>query len=191
MSLTEALYFVAVLPPEKITGDITAIKKEFAGKYESRKALKVLPHITIKAPFKLPVADDSFIKHWFTNMTLAVDPFSIQLNGFGMFNNNDHPVIFIEPTENKELNILQKQVLDNFRKSFPQIPVMYPEWHFKPHITIGYRDLSLENFNKAWQVYEKQVYTADFWIDSIYLLKHDRRQWNVIQSMPIKREENN
>lgn len=179
MPQQDHLYFIAVIPPQDISEEITAIKTAFAQDYDSSKALKVLPHITLKAPFS--VADDAIVE-WFLQTNPGIVPFDIRLDGFGAFDKKDNPVIFIAPEDNLNLNQLQKILLDDFRKHFPNQTIMHPEWHYKSHITIGYRDLTPENFSKAWAVYQSKPYNSSFRVSSIHLLKHNRRQWNIVQS---------
>lgn len=185
MPKQDYLYFVAIVPPQAVSDEITSIKKEFAEHYASSKALKVLPHITLKAPFSVAEEEETSVVEWFLKTDPGVASFEVQLDGFGAFEKKDNPVIFIAPGNSLALQHLQKTLLDDFRKHFPTQTIMHPEWHYKPHITIGYRDLTPENFSKAWAIYQPKSFKSSFTATAIHLLKHNRRQWNIVQSKSL------
>lgn len=174
------LYFIALIPPQTICKEVTAIKTDFANHYNSKKALKVMPHITLKAPFKLYEEDHTKLLDWFRNLNLTPQNFTAHLNGFGCFDNSKVPVIFVKPQVSQALISLQKELIKSFTSHFPEISVHYHENDFSPHMTVAYRDLSYEEFTKAWQVYQKKEYKASFEVNGLYLLKHDTKQWNII-----------
>lgn len=119
MAAVEQLYFVAIIPSDEVSNEITGIKKKLAESYYSWKALKVMPHITLKAPFLLPTADDQHALAWFSAIHPTIKPFAINLDGFGAFNNKNHPVIFIQPNANPSLHNLQKEIIGSFKQHFP------------------------------------------------------------------------
>jgi len=43
-------------------------------------------------------------------------------------------------------------------------------------MTVAYRDLTWENYLKAWEVYNEKPYKTNFLVDKIILLRHDQ-QW--------------
>lgn len=142
----ENLYFIAIIPSKEVCDEITVFKLDLANSYGSKAALKVIPHITLKAPFKLPVSGHSLLQEWFQKLYINADPFQIELKNFGAFNNKNHPVIYLDPIMNVSLYSLQKEVIRSFRISYPELGVMDIELKFKPHVTVAYRDLEPDKF---------------------------------------------
>lgn len=182
----ENLYFIAIIPPQEICDEITAFKLDFSDHFESKTALKVMPHITLKAPFKLNAIHHLDLKDWFQKLPVAFCPFQIELKNFGAFHNKNHPVVFVHPILNAPLVALQKKIIDGFRLAYPKIEVTNTELKFTPHITIAYRDLGFDNFIAAWEIYKKKEYAAAFDVSSFHLLQHNGKIWNVIDTYSIK-----
>jgi 2'-5' RNA ligase len=178
----ENLYFVAIIPPQEICEEITTFRQDFAQQYNSRTALKVVPHITLKAPFKLMSDAHSQIVSWFKNLAINEEPFKIELKNFGAFHNKYKPVVFVNPEITQPLAQLQKEILKSFLDYFPFVQIPEVEFKFKPHITVAYRDLQPEEFFKAWQVYKTKEYHGEFLVENFHLLQHDTRKWNIIDT---------
>ena len=179
------LYFIAIVPPSNICAEVTGFKEDFATRFNSKHALKVIPHITLKAPFSIPKTDHEHTLRWFENMPLATSPFKQQLKDFGAFHNKRNPVIFVHPVMNSSLQHLQKEVLLNFAKGFENAEISKQELEFNPHMTVGYRDLQPHLFKEAWKEYEEKKYAAEFDVDSFHLLQHDSKKWNMISTRQL------
>lgn len=175
------LYFIALIPPENICQDITIFKEEMALRFNSKHALRTVPHITLKAPFEVAAEKYEQVVDWFKYMSITIKPFQQELKDFGAFDNKRNPVIFIKPVINNSLKFLQQQVLQNFKTAFPFIPPASNETKFHPHITVAYRDLSYTNFSEAWKEYASKRFEASFEVKNFHLLQHDGKKWNVIQ----------
>jgi len=175
----ENLYFIALIPPDAIAGEVTAFRNDFALNYNSKAALKNMPHITLKAPFKIEATRHNEVMDWFANLPVNEKPFEIELNDFGMFNNPKNPVVYVHPVVTDALATMQKAVIDGFETAFPHIALQFTERNFKPHMTIAYRDLTYTEFEKAWQLYRHKKYNVRFIVDRIFLLKHDVKEWQV------------
>jgi 2'-5' RNA ligase len=186
VSGTANLYFIAIIPPREICDEVTAFKLDIAEKYNSRKSLKVIPHITLKAPFKLPSENHEQVLQWFSEMLVSVSPFQQELRDFGSFANKRNPVIFVNPEMNPSLHALQREVLLNFVDAFPGVGVSELELKFSPHVTIAYRDLQPKFFKEAWKEYEAKKYYANFEVDCVHLLQHDTKRWNTISELKLK-----
>lgn len=172
-----SLYFVAIIPPQELCDAITAIKEDFKERFNSRHALRLIPHITLKAPFSH--AGHQRVLNWFTGISPTVHPFEQRLHHFNCFSGKRNPVIFIEPELNDSLKQLQQDIIADFKKNFA-IPIPGNELSFHPHITVGYRDLSYENFLLSWREYRDKNFDASFSVENFCLLQHDRKQWNII-----------
>ena len=185
MPTIENLYFIAVIPSEKISAEITAFKQDIANRFESRASLKVLSHITLKAPFKLHGEEHEGLLKWFRELPVSREAFTLKLKGFGSFPNKNSPVIFVHPEPNPVFHSLQKEIIASFKKAFPSIIMMAPDWKFNPHMTIAYKDLSPEFFPEAWSEYQSKLYEENMQVNSFFLLQHDRRKWNIIEEFVL------
>ena len=175
------LYFIAIIPPADICEEVTAFRNNFKENYNSRAALKNIPHITLKAPFKVDAAQHTDVLQWYASLPVTKGSFVIQLHNFGAFPNPNRPVVFIHPVITPQLKTLQSQIIKSFETAYPDIPVHYHEHRFAPHMTIAYRDLAYAEFNKAWtDVYCDKEYSAQFEVNSFYLLQHNGARWEVI-----------
>jgi 2'-5' RNA ligase len=175
----ENLYFIAVIPKRELREKITAFKQDFAKRFNSSKALKVYPHITLKAPFKYPSNAYNRVLDWFENLQINQQPFTIELKDFDAFPNKMNPVIFIHPEPNVQLQFMQQEIINDF-KIFLPAAVHSTDIKFNPHVTVAYRDLDGDNFYKAWQEYKHKKFNASFEVDAFYLLQHDSKKWNLI-----------
>jgi 2'-5' RNA ligase len=182
------LYFIAIIPPQEIRESVAAIKQDFAERFKSSKALKVIPHITLKAPIKFPTEQHTELLRWFA-LTPAVNSFQQTLKDFGCFANKRNPVIFIEPVMNESLKQLQKNVLNHFIKSFGKEQVAQNEYKFNPHMTVAYRDLQFYQFKIAWGEYQTRKFEVTFEVTSFHLLQHDGKKWESVKEMILQREE--
>ena len=54
-----ALYYIALLPPENIRQEVTALKEHAAEAFHSSKALNSPPHITLIPPFRIEISREA------------------------------------------------------------------------------------------------------------------------------------
>lgn len=181
------LYFIALIPKRELREKITAIKNDFKIRFKSEKALKVYPHITLKAPFKCSANAHNELMNWFSDLRIKQKPISLQLKNFGAFQNKNAPVIYVNPVVTKELQMMQKEIIASFSSIFPSD--IHPlDIQFKPHVTVAYRDLTPDNFSKAWEEYKHKTFDDLFEIDAFYLLQHDTKKWNIIAIKNLSQE---
>jgi 2'-5' RNA ligase len=172
------LYFIAVLLPEGLSEKITLIKNDFAGKYNSKHALKLPPHITIQPPFRTAPSTEAEMDVTLQKFFSSFQSFEITLNGFDSFNKSHSKVIFIRVDESRELQDLHHKLVTLMRTEFNFSESETPGV-FHPHITVAHRDLSPGDFKKAWQEYKDKPFAESFQTGSAYLLKHNSKKWEV------------
>lgn len=175
----EGLYFIALIPNRELREKIIRIEIDFEKRFDSSKALKVYPHITLKAPFKCSAGGRIELVTWFSELVIHQRPFLINLKGYGSFDNKKSPVIFINPVVTKELLNMQKELMIGFNSIFPGY-VQPVDLKFTPHFTVAYRDLAPDKFEEAWKEYKDKSFNDVFEVNAIYLLEHDMKKWNVI-----------
>lgn len=174
--MSEALYFIAVLPPPKIQNEITGLKHEISEKYESKHALKSPPHITLHMPFKWKEKRYDELADLMRNLNSDLEPFEVQLKGFDFF---EPRVVFVDVVENQMLEEVQKNVVNACRKQLKLDNANYKNRPFHPHVTIGFRDLKKRMFYEAKKEFEKREVSFEFPVNEIALLKHDGKKWNI------------
>ncbi|WP_221390935.1 2'-5' RNA ligase family protein [Dyadobacter sp. NIV53] len=182
----ENLYFLAIIPPALICEEIISIQQYIATRFQSGAALKVIPHITLKAPFRFLSDQHENVIQWFDQMSINVVPFSLELKGFAAFENPKQPVIYVKPNFNPPLFDLQKQISHNFNTAFPDLALKNTELPFKPHLTIAYRDLKPQFFEEARKEFQTKNYEATFLITDFRLMQHDGKHWDSIRSYQMQ-----
>lgn len=158
------MYFIAIYPDQKIIDEIRVFKQDLALNFANSKALANDAHITLAPPFSREIELEEDIRTAFQKIDTTISPFEIILNGFGSFPNPTNPVLYVKPEENEYL----KQLYLNVKEKFS-----FERDSFNPHVTVGYRNLTFENFLKAWEIYEDKSYKTKFLVDKISLLRHD------------------
>jgi len=179
-------YMIAIIPPEEINEQIRRFQYDMAERFQSSKALRNIPHITLKAPFQTVDEEHTIVVKWFEKLQTDISPFTVGINGFGSFSGSARPVIYAMPVANLVLGGLQKQIIQQFSGVFPAIKVSHTEKVFSPHITIAYRDLKPEFFLEAWVEYANLPYNASFQVSGFHLLQHDGSSWNTISEHSLK-----
>jgi 2'-5' RNA ligase len=173
-------FFIALLPPNPIQESIREIQYYFRDRYDSKAALKSPPHITIFPPFEWAEENLHQLQRELETFGKAQSPFQVNLSGFAAF---PPRVIYVHVEPSDELqnlylnicNLVQNCGIENPHTSRP----------FVPHITVGFRDLTLQKFEEAWQEFSDRPISFEFSVNSICLLKHDGNQWNVMQSYDL------
>ena len=168
-----SLYFIAVVPHKELRHKARVISKDFAERFDSVKSFENFPHITVIKPFHFDENQEKILVESFSSMNLKSTPFQVILKNFGCFPNKEKPVIYIKPESSTELQELYDEVQLTMKfHSFSRI---------HPHLTVAYKDLSPENFQKAWQEYQTKTFEDSFFVDKIGLFKHENRKWNLLQ----------
>jgi 2'-5' RNA ligase len=126
------------------------LNKILRTRFNSSKALKVYPHITLKAPFKCPENAHKELLKWFNELHIKQKSFSIELKNFGAFHNKRSPVVYVNPLPSKEMQFMQKEIIASFSSLFPG-DIHPVDIDFNPHVTVAYRDLESAMFDKAWE----------------------------------------
>lgn len=172
------MYFIAIYPDQKIIDEVRVFKEDLAYNFANSKALTNDAHITLAPPFSREIELEEDIHLAFQKINTSIAPFEINLNGFGSFPNPKNPVLYIKPEENEYL----KQLYLNVKEKFS-----FERDLFSPHVTVGYRDLTFENFLKAWEIYKDKNYKTKFLVDKISLLRHDGK-WVPINEKKLSQE---
>jgi 2'-5' RNA ligase len=182
-----SLYFIGILLPGPVGIEIQKLKEHFLTRYNVKHALKSPPHITLIPPFKrLPDHEpemmldlDGFSSRW--------PSFDIQLENFGAFKPR---VIYIRVNENDSLTALYRCLNDHWNRQMPREETPDDDQHFRPHVTLAFRDLRREQFHDAWPDFRERKISYEFTAEGLTLFKHDGRIWRGHHTSPFLRKNN-
>lgn len=176
------LYYIAILPTPQISEEILAFKNIFKTEFGASNALKSPAHITIQMPFKRHYSFQKDLSDFLREFSSQQHPFPIALDGFGHFNQK---VIFVNVLYQPLLYNLKADLAEDLKK---ELKFLKNELSFKfhPHITIATKDLTYENFIKAWKIFEKKKYAARFEASAISLLKHNGKFWDIVENFTFR-----
>lgn len=177
-----SMYFIGLIPEDKTKQAITKIKKDIADRFDSKHALRLPPHITLQIPFTVEEDDESKLNLDLNKFAKKQVPFRVVLSGFGSFNSK---VIYIDVLQSQPIIDLHKRLL---KVTDPYIEEK-PEGEKKemnPHITVAYRDLSNENFKKAWPEFRDKSFEDVFVAKSFCLFKHNGKTWDVLKTFQME-----
>lgn len=175
--ITRDLYFIAIIPDSDLRERIRKVKERMRAEYGARHALKSPAHITLQMPFKRSSEDETSISGALRRFVTGEKNFTVDIDGFGAFAPR---VIFIKISEPEPVRALHSRLKE----------VLITELHFspaeimkdvQPHITVATRDLAKEAFSEAWPVIKKEEFKASFDVRGIFLLKHNGRNWDILE----------
>lgn len=170
--MSEQLYFIAVIPDEEICREVTRFKQYAARHFNSRRALRSPPHITLIPPFRWANSRLSELESSLGVFSAKVSPFRLDLHHFGSFPGR---VIFVEVLPNERLSLLQ-QHLEKYLAENLQLSNGGRKG-FHPHMTIAFKDLKRSVFPAAWAYFSRQVYVRTFAVSALVLLQHQASGW--------------
>lgn len=167
------LYFISYLIRGKAGAYHNALRKEISETFNTYPLhLKVPPHITFKDPFKTKTTDE--VEKLLEAFAQKQASSTITLSGFGHFNNK---VIYINVHASyeamKTIDCLNKKLMELKWLNFGRY-----ETNRKLHTTIAVRDIQ-KIFNHIWNFIKDDEPYFENSFDSIALLKHDGKRWNI------------
>ncbi len=178
------LYFIALVPDAELRERVRRLKEEMSEKFEARHALKSPAHITLQMPFKRPLQHESAIITELTGFASQEQPFRIDLSGFGSFVPRVIFIRVIEPVPIIKLHSgLKKILVDRLRFDTGDLTQTV-----QPHMTIATRDLSREMYNYAWPTFMNREFESSFEVKSMFLLKHNGRNWDLFREFNFRND---
>jgi len=177
----DLLLFIAVLPGDEIREEVTNFKKYALERFQSGRALKSPPHITLIPPFRWSPGRIEELKMALKYYAKSCSSFSLTLHGFNCF---EPRVIFVDIEKDEELERLQSTLQDLLHSAFSiQNDCAYG---FNPHMTVAFKDLRKSVFPLAWKYFSNLDYMRVFKVKQLYLLQHDGRQWQIVDDFKFE-----
>jgi 2'-5' RNA ligase len=176
------MYYIAIAAPEEINQQVLKWKDYFKEKFACTVALKSPAHITLIPPFWMKEELENDLVNSLKEFSSTKNGFEITLKDFGSFKPK---VIFIDMVKSEILNDLFQSLTD-FIYEQNKFPVKKDDRSFHPHITLATRDLYKKAFQEAWEVFSKKKYEASWIVNGISLLRHNKKNWDVIFTSQLK-----
>jgi len=183
--MPKQLYFIALLPPEEIREDVRQLKLEMKNRFDASHALKAPAHITLQMPFRREEDFENSIIHTLQKFAINQSKCIVNVNGFDSF---PPRVLFIKienhgPIQNihSKLNGILTHSLNFTENEIKQ------ELH--PHMTIATRDLHKAAYHDAWDEFEDREFRTAFEVNSLFLLKHNGKHWDIFREIPFKEKD--
>ncbi len=173
---SKQLFFIALLPPEEVQQKANEIKEHFSQVYNSKAALKSPPHVTLQPPFKWELEKLAILEEKLQEFAINQVSIPMILDGFGAFKPR---VIYINVLKTPELMAVQKQLMKDLELSLNLVDPVSKTRPFSPHLTVGFRDLTKENFYKAWSEFKEGKFYFQFTIPKLTLLIHNGKRWEI------------
>lgn len=179
--MSDRLYFIAVLPPAPVFGEIEEIKQQVALDYGPEHALKAPAHQTLMAPFFFDEERLPLIIAALQEVGVRFRPFSMVLDGYKFF---ERHAMFLHVLQNRSLRNLEQKVWEKLTASFSAVE-WKPRKRFHPHISIAAR-LDEDVFFKLQKSYTSKPFHASFPVHEMVILRWEPDQsWDVVMCVPL------
>jgi 2'-5' RNA ligase len=175
------LYFIALIPDKELRERVSAVKERMKADFNASHALRSPAHITLQMPFKRDSRDESAMSAALKKFARKERFFTIELDGFGCFAPR---VIFIKIRDHVAVRSLHGRLKAMLAEElgFSDGELMND---VKPHLTVATRDLTKEAFNEAWNELKHEDFSGSFAVQSLFLLKHNGRHWDILLECPF------
>lgn len=178
----EALFFIALLPPQVIQDYATKVKRHFDLYYNSRHAFKSPPHITLFPPFKWQQEHVKILSESLSTFASSNPKIDITLDRFGAF---PPRVIYIHVDRSPALLNLHQCLIEHLETSIELTDSKEKSRPYAPHMTVAFRDLTKQNFKLAWEEFKDRSLHFEFTATHLTLLKHDGQRWQIYSEFPF------
>lgn len=170
------MYFIALVASKEINEDVLKWKHFMRERFNCTVALRSPAHITLVPPFWMKDEIEAKLKDSIESFSHGQTSFELNLKNFSAFKPR---VIYVDVQFNEALDKLHFALYESLILA-NVFPIEKEERPFHPHITIATRDLPKGSFHEAWPVFKEKKYEASWIVNSISLLRHNQKNWDVI-----------
>ncbi len=185
MNPSKQRFFIALVPPDDIQQHITEIKLYFAEHYNSRGALNSPPHITLQPPFEWLAENVPKLEESLNQFSVNRRPIPVTLSSFAAFAPR---VIYVDVVKSPELLEIHSYLMTYMEANLGIVDRVSQSRPFVPHMTVAFRDLTKENFQRAWLEFAGRSLHFEFTASALTLLLHDGSRWNISKKFPLAAE---
>lgn len=176
------LYLIALVPGPELRDRVRSLKEEMKQRFGASHALKSPAHITLQMPFRREESFEPEIVKTLKSLALQQEVFEIPLSGFGCF---PPSVLFVGVGNREAVTKLQRRLQKTLKEDLG-LSSRERGFRFHPHMTIATRDLTEESFLRAWPEFGKRTFDAVFAVKSLFLLKHNGKNWDLYREFPFQ-----
>ena len=169
-------YFIAILMPEPILGQVESYKQDLLKQFNLRGALRSPAHITLHRPFEWKASKENMLIETLQKFSFG-SVFDIELQNFNCFAPR---VIYVDVLKNEMLEELHTRLKYFAQENLKLLNEVEDMRGFHPHVTIALRDLRKNKFEEVWHQFKEKKYAAEFKFSGITLFKLNK-QWEPIQ----------
>ena len=182
MNQSKQRFFIALVPPPDIEQHITEIQQYVAEHYNSRGALNSPPHITLQPPFHSLAEDVPKLEESLNQFSVNRRPIPVTLSGFAAFAPR---VIYVDVVKSPELLEIHSYLMSYIETNLGIVDRVSQSRPFVPHMTVAFRDLTKDNFKRAWLEFAGRSLHFEFTASALTLLLHDGSRWNISHQFPL------
>ena len=174
-------YFIALVPESPLRDTVDNFKREIRDRFGAAHALKSPAHITLQMPFHWLESEEYLLEKCLRQFASSQIGLLVNLEGFDCFARR---VLFVKVRDHLPLQQLQSNLKKELisQLGFPA-PKQTAKFH--PHMTIATRDLDESDFKEAWEAFHSRNFCASFKADSLFLLKHNGKCWDLFKEFPF------
>ena len=166
---TKIFEYLMIIPPsDSVSGKVTEIKIIFSEVHGCKNAARLTPHLTM-INFLQRESMEFRIINCFDKFTQYIDPFPIELDGFGEF---PHHSIYVNLSSAEPVVNLVKDMRSKFQRILKISDFLKPTFTTKPHLTIA-RGMTEEQHQTVWPIYKKEEFNESFIADEMILIKRE------------------
>ena len=169
-------YFIAILLPEPLLGQVEIIKHELLKEFNLKGALRSPAHITLHRPFEWEEEKEQKLIEVLSEFKFSKE-FTITLKNFNYFKPR---VIYVDVAQEPILNDLYSSLKYFAQEHLHLLNEVNDERGFHPHVTIAFRDLKKNRFEVVWQNFKEREFRHSFEFKGITLLKLEER-WRPLR----------
>lgn len=170
------MYFVALVAPPEIDQQVLKWKNYFKQHFQCIVALKSPAHLTLIPPFWMNENLEADLIDSIVEFSVTKSKFEIRLKDFAAFKPG---VIYVDVLKNDLLDEVHGS-LNDFIYRQNKFLAKKDDRPFHPHVTLATRDLYKKAFQEAWQIFSLKKYEAQWFVNGISLLRHNKKNWDVI-----------
>ena len=160
--------------PKEICKEIEPLRQLISKKFNTKRTLDCVPHITIADRVSIPDGNINKIIKELTEICQRTEAIKIETSGLGFMKLENtlfkHPyLLFIKLHISLSLHKLHDHIQ---KKVYRELKFSGLKWkEYNPHITLAYSDFTFENFNKAKKYFEnKSIPDYSFYLDNLQLI---------------------
>jgi 2'-5' RNA ligase len=173
-------YFIAIVIPNPLQGEIEAIKQQLLHGHNLKGALRSPAHITLHRPFAWKEEKENVLLEKLAAFTFK-KPFGIALKDFAFF---EPRVIYADVLPNTTLFELHDALMQFAKRELKLFNELDDRRGFHPHVTVAFRDLKKPLFYELQKTFATQTLQGNFKCDTFSILKLEQK-WSVLKDFNI------